>query len=122
MSKKTNLVLHLILVTKYRRKLIEIINTLEEILKTICNEMSIDLLELKVLEDHTHMLIKYQSNMSVSELVMNIKSESTIRIWRLIPLQKYYWKKKILWSDGYFASSIGEVNLSVIKNYIINNE
>ena len=30
---------------------------------------------------------------------------------------KDYWKKKIFWSDGYFACSIGEVSSATIQKY-----
>ncbi|WP_242840462.1 transposase [Ruminococcus albus] len=32
-------------------------------------------------------------------------------------ISKQYWKKKIFWSDGYFACSIGEVPAVTIKRY-----
>jgi REP element-mobilizing transposase RayT len=35
-------------------------------------------------------------------------------------LSKQYWKKKIFWSDGYFACSIGEVSSATIQKYIEN--
>lgn len=35
-------------------------------------------------------------------------------------LSKIYWKHNILWSDGYFASSIGQVSENTIRNYIKN--
>jgi hypothetical protein len=33
-------------------------------------------------------------------------------------LSKKYWKKKIFWSDVYFACSIGEMSQAVIQKYI----
>ena len=33
-------------------------------------------------------------------------------------LSKQYWKKKIFWSDGYFACSIGEVSSATIQKCI----
>lgn len=33
-------------------------------------------------------------------------------------LSKQYWKKRIFWSDGYFACSIGEVSSATIQKYI----
>ena len=33
-------------------------------------------------------------------------------------LSKYYWKRKILWSDGYFVCSIGQVSQFIIEKYI----
>jgi putative transposase len=33
-------------------------------------------------------------------------------------LSGHYWKEHTLWSDGYFAASIGEVSAETIKRYI----
>ena len=34
-------------------------------------------------------------------------------------LSKIYWKKRVLWSDVYFACSIGQVSQDVIEKYIL---
>jgi putative transposase len=33
-------------------------------------------------------------------------------------LSGHYWKEHTLWSDGYFAASIGEVSAETIRRYI----
>ena len=35
-------------------------------------------------------------------------------------LKKQYWKEKTLWSNGYFAASIGTVSQTIIEEYIKN--
>ena len=35
-------------------------------------------------------------------------------------LEQHYWKKHVLWSDSYFAASIGTVSQAVIERYIEN--
>lgn len=35
-------------------------------------------------------------------------------------LSKQYWKHHILWSDGYFVCSIGQVSQEIIEKYIQN--
>lgn len=37
-------------------------------------------------------------------------------------LVKDCWKKKQLWSDGYFACSIGQVSQAIIEKYIRNKD
>ena len=32
-------------------------------------------------------------------------------------LKKVYWKEKIVWSPGYFVSSVG-INKSIVMNYV----
>ena len=50
----------------------------------------------------------------------NRHNRRTYYLWQKYPnfLSKQYWKKKIFWSDGYFACSIGEVSLATIQKYI----
>ena len=51
-----------------------------------------------------------------------LKQLSTNELWKKQSehLQKYYWKKKILWSKGYFCSTVGETNEETIEKYIEN--
>ena len=46
------------------------------------------------------------------------KSELHLSKYTDFSRQFDYWKKKIFWSDGYFACSIGEVSSSTIQKYI----
>lgn len=63
-------------------------------------------------KDHIHILLEYKPTMAVSIIVKQLKQYTTFHIWERYRniLSKYYWKKQILWSDGYFACSIGQVS------------
>ena len=54
------------------------------------------------------------------QIVKLIKQQTTYYLWQKYPnfLSKQYWKKKIFWSDGYFACSIGEVSSATIQKCI----
>ena len=54
--------------------------------------------------------------------VRKLKQESTNRLWKIQKeyLEKYYWGEKTLWSDGYFASTIGNVSKEAAEYYIRN--
>ena len=58
----------------------------------------------------------------VCDIVKIVKQETTYYLWHKYGslLSKQYWKKKIFWSDGYFACSIGEVSSATIQKYIEN--
>jgi len=51
-----------------------------------------------------------------------LKQESTNRLWKTQKeyLEKYYWGENTLWSDGYFASTIGNVSKEAAEYYIRN--
>ena len=48
-----------------------------------------------------------------------LKQISTYQIWQhhKAYLEKHYWKRKIILSDGYFACSIGQVSQDIIELY-----
>ena len=73
-------------------------------------------------KDHVHILLGYDTTDSVCNIVKTVKQETTHRLWqRFGPfLAKHYWKKRIFWSDGYFACSIGEVSSAIIQKYLEN--
>ena len=73
-------------------------------------------------KDHIHILLEYSPKVSVSDIVKQLKQISTYQIWQYHKayLEKHYWKRKIIWSDGYFACSIGQVSQDIIENYIQN--
>jgi putative transposase len=121
---KHNLKVHLILVCKYRKKLLRhgLEIDIKNIIKNIESESDFEIVEMETDKDHIHIMIQYIPRVSISAIINRIKSISTKRIWDLhqIVLQKHFWKEKTFWTDGYFVCSIGEASPETIRNYIIN--
>ena len=122
--KKYFLKIHLILVCKYRKKLLigQIEAEIKKYMVEICSQSSfrIDIMETD--KDHIHLLLDITPNHSISSIVNRLKSISTNRIWKRHKtfLQKHFWKEKTFWSDGYFVSSIGNANPETVRKYIEN--
>jgi len=122
--RKYFLKIHLVLVTKYRKSIIQ--NDFNHfLLKEISNislkyEFNIDLINSD--KNHVHILISFSPNIKINSIVRIIKQESTINSWKIYGnyLSRYYFKEKTLWRDGYFVSSVGYVDQNTVKNYIIN--
>ena len=115
--------MHLIFVCKYRKKLlIQFGEEIKDIFTNIAKEINITIIEINVDKDHIHILIKYDPTESVVSIVRSFKQISTFRIWRQNNnnsiLNKYFLKERTFWSDGYFACSIGNVSIDIIKKYI----
>ncbi len=72
--------------------------------------------------DHIHVLLECDTTERVCDIVKELKQKSTYFLWeKFQQILKYeYWKKRIFWSDGYFACSIGKVSESTIQHYIEN--
>ncbi|WP_029201484.1 IS200/IS605 family transposase, partial [Oribacterium sp. NK2B42] len=73
-------------------------------------------------KDHIHMLIQYNPTDSISRVASVLKQCSTYNTWHDHEkwLVNHYWKERTLWSDGYFACSIGQVSQATIEHYIEN--
>ena len=120
--RKYNLKAHIVIVTKYRKKVLK--GTLAEEVKRIITEICIaegnGIVALETDRDHVHILISYDTTDRLSDIVKGLKQKTTHILWENHPdyLRRFYWKKRIFWSDGYFACSIGDVSTSIIQKYI----
>lgn len=121
---KHNMKVHLILVCKYRKKLL--VGNINELIKNTIYEVEsksdFDIIETESDIDHIHIMLQYIPRVSISSIVNRIKSITTYRVWENHSnyLQKHFWKERTFWTDGYFVCSVGEASPETIRNYIAN--
>ena len=119
---KYSLKVHIVLVTKYRKKLLKgsIADDVKQKIFDIANTRGYEIIAMEADKDHMHFLISYDTTDMVCDIVKIVKQETTYYLWQKYGsfLSKQYWKKRIFWSDGYFACSIGEVSSATIQKYI----
>ena len=120
--RKYSLKVHIVLVTKYRKKLLKgsITDDVKQKIFDIANTRGYEIIAMEADKDHLHFLISYDTTDRVCDVVKIVKQETTYYLWQKYGsfLSKQYWKKRIFWSDGYFACSIGEVSSATIQKYI----
>lgn len=119
-----NLHVHLVFVTKYRRKVFnqDTLDALKTIFTDVCENFETTLTEFEGEGDHVHLLIHYPPKVSLSKLVNSLKGVSSRLLRKNFNfLHPYYWKG-VLWSPSYFAGSCGGAPISIIKQYIQNQE
>lgn len=113
--------LHLVFVTKYRRKIItgEMVQTMAEVFQRVCVANKSKMLEINGEPDHVHLMIDLHPDNNISQLVASLKGASSriIRKEFSEQLQPVY-KKPVFWSSSYYASSAGGVPLERVKQYI----
>ena len=69
-------------------------------------------------ENHLHMVMVIAPNYSISTVMGKLKGQSSSELRKQFSwLAKVYWKENIVWSPGYFISSVG-VDEKTIKNYV----
>lgn len=122
---KYSMKVHLIFVTKYRKKIFKFdkrADDVKQFLYDAAKKYGYEIIQMETDKDHVHILLEYSPKISVSNIVRQLKQYSTYQMWNYHKeyLSNQYWKNKILWSDGYFACSIGQVSQEIIKKYIQN--
>lgn len=111
---------HLVFVTKYRRRVLDgdAISRLREIFMKVCADFEAQLIEMDGEDDHVHLLVEYPPKVAVSNLVNSLKGVSSRLLRKERPdIQMRYWKG-VLWSPSYFASSCGGAPISIVRQYI----
>ena len=116
-----NLTIHIIFVTKYRRKVLTnpMLESLEQYFLAILKAWDCEMVEFNGESDHVHLLISIKPSKRISDLVGNLKSSSCKNLWRDYPmLEETYWGKKVLWTPSYFVASCGGVTIETLEKYI----
>ena len=104
---------------KYRRRVIynEIKKDIGEILRKLCNEMKVEIIEAEACPDHIHMLVSIPPYMSVAQFMGTLKSKSALMIFDRHANHKY--GNRNFWCRGYYVDTVGK-NEKMIKDYIRN--
>ena len=113
---------HLVLTTKYRRKVITapMLKRLGEIFQNLCQKWGCEYLEFNGEEDHVHLLFSYYPQMQLSKFVNNLKTVSSLYIRKEFTEQvkQFYWSKPVFWHSAYFIASGGGVTVETLKRYV----
>jgi REP element-mobilizing transposase RayT len=112
--------LHLVFSTKHRQPLLSVeadrIAT-HEFLATVCRTLDCPSLKVGGIEDHVHILCRFDRSISVSDLVKELKRVSSLELKTRNPeLRNFYWQ------NGYGAFSASPEHVEALIEYIANQE
>jgi putative transposase len=112
---------HLVFVTKYRRAVFTpiMLDRIKDLFEETCIQMEAELLEFIGEAHHVHLMISCPPKLAVAILVGKLKGKSSYF------LRKEFWPKikqklwgKHLWSPSYCVVTCGGAPLSIVKQYI----
>lgn len=111
---------HLILVVKYRRKVIDdkISERLREIFEYISPKYAIKVEEWGHDIDHVHIMFTAQPKSELSKFINAYKSASSRLIKKEFPQIKEKLWKEYFWSQSFCLLTTGGVTIEVIRKYI----
>ena len=112
---------HVVWTCKYRRRVLKpgVIEYLRRIFPKLLKSIpGVEIEQIGFDLDHVHFVMIIPPKYSISEVVGQLKSQSAQLVRRKYQwLEKVYFKENVLWSTGYFVSSVG-INEHVIKRYV----
>jgi putative transposase len=111
---------HLVFVTKYRRHVFDAdaIDRLRTIFASVCADFEATLVEMNGGDDHVHLLIEFPPKVAVASLVNSLKGVSSRLLRKQRPdIEQRYWRNT-LWSPSYFAASCGGAPISIVSQYV----
>ena len=111
---------HIIWTPKYRFKILtgEVGKEVESCIRMFSDRLGCTVVELNVVSDHVHLLVKIPPKVEVAKFVGIIKGRTAIRIFQKFPnlKNKPYWGNHF-WAQGYCVDTVG-VDAEMIRKYV----
>ena len=112
---------HVVWVCKYRRRILKsgVRDYLHKVLLGLLRRMpGVEIETIGFDGDHLHMVMVIPPKYAIADVMGQLKSQSSSIMRKKFDwLDKVYWKENIVWSPGYFVSSVG-VDEQTIKRYV----
>ena len=114
---------HVVILPKYRRKVLygKVRRRIGEILRDLCRQKGVGLVEGKAMPDHIHMLVSVPPKYSIAMTIGYLKGKSAVRIHRQVLGTKGTLFGRSFWARGYCVSTVG-LDEHQIRQYIKEQE
>jgi putative transposase len=116
-----NIKLHIVFVTKYRRKTLspELLDYLRGALSDCLTAWRCSLMEFGGEADHVHLLIDIHPALDISVLINNLKTASARRARaRFVGHLATFYSKPLFWHRAYYVGSVGGATLETVRAYV----
>ncbi len=113
---------HIMIIPKFRRRVIygKVRKRIGEIIRDLCRQKRIELLEGHLMPDHIHMCLSVPPKFSIAFVIGLLKGKSAVRIHREVLGNKRVTGLHF-WSRGYCVSTVG-LDEETIRKYIREQE
>ena len=112
---------HIVFAQKYRRREIygQLKKDIGEILRKLCEQKGVEIIEAEACPDHIHMLVSIPPYLSIAQFVGYLKGKSSLMIFDRHANLKYKYGQRSFWCRGYYVDTVGK-NETAIRDYIMN--
>ena len=112
---------HIVWIPKYRRRILNpgVTGYLSKLFPKVLRTMpGCEIVEQNIQVDHIHMLMVIPPKYAVSDVIGEMKYYTATRLREKFAwLDEVYWKERVVWSPGYFVSTVG-LDEKAITEYV----
>lgn len=88
-------------------------------MRDVCAGFETEPAEFNGEDNHVHLLVNFPPEVALSKLVNSLKGVASRRMRQEFPeVAAHYYRTNKLWSGSYFAGSVGGAPLSIVRQYI----
>ena len=112
---------HIIWCPKFRFSVLQgnVDAALRQILQKICDDYNYHVKALEIMPDHIHICVDVSQTVAPCDVVRTLKSLSAIELFKVYPeLKHFYARCGVLWSRGYFLSTVEYISEATVIKYI----
>jgi len=114
---------HVVILPKYRRKALygKLRMKIGKILRELCRQKGIELVEGNALSDHIHMVLSVPPKYSIAMTMGYLKGKGAVKIHRELMRTKGTLFGRSFWARGYCVSTVG-LDEKEIRRYVREQE
>ena len=94
----------------------------EKILRNVAERHGIEIVEMCVMPDHLHLIVRIPPTMSISEAFHLLKGASSHELFKQKPNFRKRYPRGHFWSSGKFYRTVGDVDAETTINYVRNHK
>ena len=110
---------HIVWIPKYRRRILNpgVREYLGKLFPKLLKQLpGCEIVEQNIQVDHLHTVMIIPPRYAVSDVVGRLKAQTASLLRKKFPwLSETYWKEYLVWSPGYFVSTVGIDEAKIIK-------
>ena len=110
---------HVVWIPKYRRRILNpgLAEYLRWLFGRLVRQMpGVEIVEQNIQEDHIHTVMIIPPKYAVCDVIGRLKGKSASELRKRFKwLEKVYWKESVVWSPGYFVSTVGVDEARIIR-------
>jgi len=110
---------HIVWIPKYRRRLLNpgVAGYLSKLFPKLLRDLpGCEIIEQNIQRDHIHTVMVIPPRYAVSDVIGRLKAQTASLLRKKFAwMAKVYWRENIVWSPGYFVSTVGIDEDKIIK-------